>query len=134
MLVSQPYTKKFQFSIVALVTLSVLILFFHIFKFTSKDGWLSSVREQKDTGETRSDAFDKVYLNHQWGAELGPVDGPMDTNSGSGSYHSNTIIARKCLSEWLVKYEIKTFFDAPCGDANWQGLIPNIKGKYSAIS
>lgn len=46
--------------------------------------------------------------------------------SGSGSEVAVTATVRKCLGEWIHKYNVSLFLDVPCGDGNWQGLIPGI--------
>lgn len=45
--------------------------------------------------------------------------GYPETISGSGSMIKNTESIRAALPEIFEKYDIKTFFDAPCGDRNW---------------
>lgn len=45
--------------------------------------------------------------------------GYPETVSGSGSMMKNTENVRFNLPEIIKKYEIKTMFDAPCGDRNW---------------
>ena len=45
--------------------------------------------------------------------------GYPETISGSGSLLKNTVNIRKTLPEIFSEYDIKTFFDAPCGDRNW---------------
>jgi len=89
--------------------------------------------EKMEREGARESAFDEIYLKGGWGSAQGPVDGPEDTNSGGGSHHFNTVYARECLSQWLDKYNIQKLLDAPCGDANWQGLIQNIKGRYVGV-
>ena len=45
--------------------------------------------------------------------------GYPETISGSGSMVQNTENIRSALPEIFKKYDIKSFFDAPCGDRNW---------------
>ena len=42
-----------------------------------------------------------------------------ETLSGSGSTIQNTVNIRENLPKLLQQHNIKTIFDAPCGDGNW---------------
>jgi len=33
---------------------------------------------------------------------------------------------RACIANWFINFDIADFVDVPCGDGNWQGLIPGI--------
>lgn len=46
-------------------------------------------------------------------------DGQPETVSGGGSTLHGSQWIRGFLPKTLQKYNIKTFFDAPCGDRNW---------------
>jgi len=63
-------------------------------------------------------AFDHIAEQNSWGSQ--------ETVSGDGSALTMTARVRECLGKWIKKYEIKTFVDAPCGDANWQAHIPGM--------
>ena len=54
----------------------------------------------------------KVFRNNTWRDK-------NETLSGSGSTILNTVNIRHHLPILLKKYNIKTMFDAPCGDGNW---------------
>jgi len=47
------------------------------------------------------------------------LGGYPETVSGSGSMLKNTENVRKFLPNIIRKYDIKSIFDAPCGDRNW---------------
>lgn len=55
----------------------------------------------------------KEFHKRKWMA------GYPETISGSGSLLKNTVNIRQTLPEIFDYYNIKTFFDAPCGDRNW---------------
>jgi hypothetical protein len=63
-------------------------------------------------------AFDHIANGNLWGSS--------ESVSGKGSELSTTSTVRKCLGQWIEKYNVKIFMDIPCGDANWQGHIPGI--------
>ncbi len=70
-----------------------------------------------------ADAFENVYLTNLWG--------DAESFSGPGSTVRATTALRTWLGGFIVNYSIKTFVDLPCGDANWQGLLPGLeKVKY----
>ena len=64
--------------------------------------------------------FNQIARNHYWG-------GGNETISGTGSTIVSTIALRKCLGNWIDKYNITSIVDIPCGDCNWQHLIPGIE-------
>lgn len=60
--------------------------------------------------------FTKIYQKHWWGRGTKSV-------SGTGSLEENTENLRKELHDFLLKYDVNTFLDAPCGDWNWLQTI-----------
>ena len=62
----------------------------------------------------RKEMFTEVYDSGKWihGKEGVP-------KSGSGSTLPMTELVRKGIEEAVLKYNIKTFMDAPCGDLTW---------------
>ncbi len=60
------------------------------------------------------DIFTKIYFSNEWCGE---------TPSGPGSSIQYTENLRAQLPIIFKKYNIKTIFDAPCGDLNWMKLI-----------
>jgi len=62
--------------------------------------------------------FDSIATSNKWHSS--------ETVSGAGSELDETAFVRECLGQWLRKYNVKSFVDAPCGDANWQGAIPGL--------
>lgn len=63
-------------------------------------------------------AFDDIADNNVWGSQ--------ESVSGLGSELAMTAPVRKCLGNWIQKYNVKVFVDVPCGDANWQAHIPGL--------
>ena len=81
----------------------------------------------------RKNAFDHIYATNVWGG-AGDIANHLagkQTLSGGGSWQHVTVSVRQCISKWLVKYEIKSLLDVPCGDVNWQHLIPELGGPGS---
>jgi hypothetical protein len=58
-----------------------------------------------------TETFIEIYTKNGWGSQ--------ESLSGSGSELKNTVELRKELSILLLKYEIKSILDIPCGDFNW---------------
>ena len=58
-----------------------------------------------------SETFAEIYSKNGWGS--------AESLSGSGSELKNTVVLRKELSILLLKYQIKSILDIPCGDFNW---------------
>lgn len=58
------------------------------------------------------------------------VWGSHESISGKGSEKAATVTVRQYLGSWIAKYGIKVFADIPCGDANWQGLIPGLESTH----
>jgi len=90
-----------------------------------------------------SETFIEIYSKNGWGSS--------ESLSGSGSELKNTVVLRKELAYLLLKYEIKSILDIPCGDFNWmkevdlssieyygadivKSLIDNNKQQYSNIT
>ncbi|WP_341880169.1 hypothetical protein [Synechococcus sp. UW140] len=75
--------------------------FFHeklLFKFLSKEK-----------------LFTSIYLNNYWGSS--------ESLSGPGSSLDSTVEIRTNLPILFDKFNIKSVFDAPCGDMNWMRYI-----------
>src|SRR5277367_6220031 len=60
--------------------------------------------------------FEHIYVNNIWGRNT-------ESKSGPGSSLSYTTNIRQEISRLLNKADIKTFFDAPCGDFNWMKAV-----------
>src|SRR5262249_28445052 len=67
-------------------------------------------------------AFTNIYLDNLW-------ENP-ESRSGWGSTLANTAMLRRHLGRLLANMNIKTFFDAPCGDFNWMSHVPFSEGMY----
>lgn len=66
------------------------------------------------SGELR-EVFDGICKDNAWGSD--------ESVSGSGSTRRRTAAYVAALSPVLRQFEIKSFFDAPCGDLNWIGTL-----------
>jgi hypothetical protein len=60
--------------------------------------------------------FEHIYVNNIWGRNT-------ESKSGPGSALSYTTNIRQEIGHLLSKADIKTFFDAPCGDFNWMKAV-----------
>jgi hypothetical protein len=63
----------------------------------------------------RSGAFDNIYVRQGWDS--------AESRSGVGSEVGRTLGYRSRLEDCLRDLEVKTIFDAPCGDLNWIGPL-----------
>ena len=69
------------------------------------------------------DRFLIIYKNNYWDNS--------ETVSGPGSTLKTTVNLRKKLKKVIKKYNIKSIFDAPCGDCNWiEKIIKNSRIRY----
>ena len=59
----------------------------------------------------REEAFTKIYLDNSWQSR--------ETKSGVGSEIAETKNVVNKLPELINRFDIKTIFDAGCGDWNW---------------
>jgi hypothetical protein len=67
-------------------------------------------------------AFSKIYSDNLW------TD--AESRSGWGSSLANTALLRRDLAERLANMNVKTLFDAPCGDFNWMSHVPFPEGTH----
>ena len=68
-------------------------------------------------------AFSKIYADNLWE--------DAESRSGPGSTLASTTSLRRDLAMLLVKMNVKTFFDAPCGDFHWMQHVRTPPGmKY----
>jgi SAM-dependent methyltransferase len=63
--------------------------------------------------------FEGMYQHNSWGNS--------ESRSGCGSTVTATAGIRKCLGSWMQNHSVNLLLDIPCGDGNWQGLIPGIQ-------
>ena len=69
------------------------------------------------------DKFLIIYESNYWDNS--------ETVSGPGSTLKNTVNLRKKLKKVIKNYNIKSIFDAPCGDCNWiEEIIKSSHIKY----
>jgi hypothetical protein len=61
------------------------------------------------------ESFTLIYSRNLWGSK--------ESVSGSGSTLAMTESIRELLKVLIAKFEIKTIFDAPCGDFNWMSKV-----------
>jgi hypothetical protein len=67
--------------------------------------------------------FGAIAAANKWGSE--------ESRSGAGSTLSYTYNLRHELEKVVTKFEVGTFFDAPCGDFNWMSAVAFPEGmKY----
>jgi hypothetical protein len=59
--------------------------------------------------------FEGIAFTNKWGSE--------ESRSGAGSTLSYTYNLRHELEQIVSKFEVMTFFDAPCGDFNWMKAV-----------
>jgi len=65
--------------------------------------------------DSLSDRFTLIYTRNAWGSK--------ESVSGSGSTLAMTESIRELLKVLIAQFEIKTIFDAPCGDFNWMSKV-----------
>lgn len=65
-----------------------------------------------------AEKFALIYRKRLW-FKVFPHLNPDKTPSGQGSTQQSTRILRANLEYFLQEIDVKTFFDAPCGDFNW---------------
>jgi len=65
--------------------------------------------------KTLEERFDKIYTSNYWS--------DSQSRSGSGSNLESTKNIRYHLPLIIKKFNIKSIFDAPCGDLNWMSHI-----------
>lgn len=59
--------------------------------------------------------FNLIYSENLWGSE--------ESESGEGSSLDGTLNVRKSLPEIFRAYNVKSIFDAPCGDFSWMSQV-----------
>lgn len=57
------------------------------------------------------EVFTSIYKHNKWGG--------TESVSGSGSSLKETENIRKFIESLIIRFQIKTILDAPCGDFNW---------------
>ena len=65
--------------------------------------------------------FTNIYDNHSWGGV---------SRSGPGSDLEQTKVLIEELPKLFMKYNIKTFLDAPCGDFHWMKFVDKSNINY----
>jgi SAM-dependent methyltransferase len=63
----------------------------------------------------RQAVFERIFAENAWSSR--------ESVSGPGSELKRTARYRSALISFLKRYEIRRFFDAPCGDLNWMGAV-----------
>ena len=71
---------------------------------------------ERARGSKMENLFEHIYVNNIWGRNT-------ESKSGPGSSLSYTTNIRQEIVHLLSKANIKTFFDAPCGDFNWMKAV-----------
>jgi hypothetical protein len=62
------------------------------------------------------DLFEYIYVNNIWGRQT-------ESKSGPGSSLTYTTNIRQEINHFVAENDVKTFFDAPCGDFNWISAV-----------
>ena len=75
-----------------------------------------SRREMLDHDVARKQMFQEVYDSGKW---VNGKGGQSVPKSGSGSTLPMTELVREAIKEAVLKYKVRTFMDAPCGDLTW---------------
>jgi len=70
----------------------------------------------------KPNAFKDIYFNDLWHSQ--------ESKSGKGSELKNTQNVREILKEIVIKYNINSIFDIPCGDFNWMKKIVDLFNDY----
>lgn len=69
------------------------------------------------------DAFKTIYELNWWGSP--------ESRSGTGSTLAYTANLRRLLPELVSRFQVKTIYDAPCGDFNWmRHILPSLDVDY----
>jgi len=63
--------------------------------------------------------FQDIFSQSKWG--------DTESRSGFGSSIEKTSAIRACLGNWIEKYKVQVVLDIPCGDGNWQRLVPHLE-------
>jgi len=100
--------------------------------------------EPNQCTSTNRGVFDKIYATNVWGGGLlrrpeefyseanwPPKDKIKTSASGPGSNKGiQTVASLHALKEAIIKYNVKSMLDIPCGDVNWlhvgsgSGILP----------
>jgi len=65
--------------------------------------------------DSLEDRFTLIYRRNAWGSK--------ESVSGNGSTLASTESIRRLLPVLIKRFDIKSIFDAPCGDFNWMRLV-----------
>lgn len=80
--------------------------------------------------QTNKDIFSNIYSNKEWNG-VNDLSGPL---SGPGSSLEYTEKLRTNLLIILLRFNVKTFLDAGCGDLTWMSTMLNkINAKYIGV-
>ena len=72
-------------------------------------------RRAIEKADSLMERFTLIYQRNAWGSQ--------ESYSGSGSTLAMTQSIRKQLPELFNEFNIKSIFDAPCGDFNWMQFV-----------
>lgn len=94
-------------------------MFYYLDEAGRKHGmWPSSFFNSSKTHQVparRQNVFENIYDGNKWGSS--------ESLSGPGSEIAYSATYRSELSDFIMQYNIKSIFDAPCGDLNWFGGV-----------
>jgi hypothetical protein len=92
---------------------------------------LSEIERVAQSNIPNSTKFARIYRRRLW-LKVMPHLNPEKTLSGHGSTQLSTKVLRTNLEYFLRESNVKTFFDAPCGDFNWMKNV-NLPGDCQYI-
>lgn len=80
--------------------------------------------------QTNKDIFSNIYSNNEWNCG----DDRAEPSSGPGSSLEYTEKLRTNLLIILLRFNVKTFLDAGCGDLTWMGpMLNKINTRYIGV-
>ncbi len=80
--------------------------------------------------QTNKDIFSNIYSNKEWNSG----NDRAEPSSGPGSSLEYTEKLRTNLLIMLLRFNVKTFLDAGCGDLTWMSTLLNkINTKYIGV-
>jgi len=80
--------------------------------------WRKKLKGPENVNGSVQKTFEDIFEHNSWGNS--------ESRSGDGSTVTATTGIRKCLGDWIQERNVKFLLDIPCGDGNWQRLIPGV--------
>ena len=117
---SVTWHRKFLFSIKRLGPIG---LFRYALQIPMKKYRIRSLTKRMLIAESIKDRFTFIFDQNYWG------DG--ESKSGYGSSLAMTVSLRRELPKLINLFEVKSIFDAPCGDFNWMKEVDLSQIRYT---